>query len=52
MCFYDPDLVARMSDIYLNDLRCCRRIELAEWGRRGLLDRSGELVAALLRDQV
>ncbi|MBL8209878.1 MAG: hypothetical protein JNK87_04170 [Bryobacterales bacterium] len=52
VCFYDPDLVARMSDIYTNDLRCCRRIELDEWGKRGWINRSGELVAALLRDQV
>jgi cardiolipin synthase A/B len=52
VCVYDPDVVARLSEIYENDMRCCRRIRMEEWGKRGFLNRSGELVAALLRDQV
>ena len=52
VCLYDPFLVDQLRDTFEADLERCRRVELERWRRRGVGTRMGELVAAMLQDQV
>jgi cardiolipin synthase len=52
VCFYDPDLVEQLRDVFFADLQYCQKVDLAQWRRRGLMQRGAEQVASLLQDQV
>lgn len=52
ICFYDPELVDRLREIFMADLERSERVDLERHRRRGLLARSGERFASLLQDQV
>lgn len=52
VCFHDPQLVAGLDQIFLDDLSHCRRITWEEWCHRGLWQRSREVAASILEDQV
>jgi cardiolipin synthase len=52
VCFYDPELVEQLRQIFFEDLAKCRRVEAKEWQSRGLRRRIEELAASLLQDQV
>jgi cardiolipin synthase A/B len=52
VCFYDPDLVDQMRDIFFADLAECETVTLEDWRRRGLVSRASELFAAVMQDLV
>ena len=52
VCFHDAALVEELRRTFLADLERCRRINLGEWRRRGLWQRSKETLAAFIEDQV
>ena len=52
ICFHEPALVEQLQAIFLADLERCRRIELADWRKRGLWQRTKERLASLIEDQV
>jgi cardiolipin synthase len=52
VCFTDHDLVEQLEALLLDDLAHAERVDPAAWRRRGLIARSGELVASLLEHQV
>ena len=52
VCIHDRALVGRLHEIFLDDLKRCARIELADWKRRALWRRAGEQFASLMEDQM
>jgi len=52
VCFYDPDLVEQLRDVFFADRQHCQKVDLVQWRRRGLVQRGAEQVASLLQDQV
>ncbi len=48
----DPDLAQVLERTFLDDLGGCDRVTLKAWKHRGVTERAGEWVAALLQDQV
>jgi hypothetical protein len=38
--------------VFLADLEHCQKVDLADWGKRGLWQRSKECLASLIQDQV
>lgn len=52
LSFVDPELVDDMMESFAEDLATCDRVTLAGWRRRGLVQRGGEVVASLFRNQV
>jgi cardiolipin synthase len=51
VCFHDRTLVEQLRSIFLADLANCRKIELSEWRRRGIWQRTKERLASLIEDQ-
>jgi cardiolipin synthase A/B len=45
---YDPGFARRLTDVFEQDLRQCRRYTLQEWRARPLLEKARERAAALL----
>jgi len=52
VCFHDRALVNRLHNIFLADLESCRKVQLADWKRRGFWQRAGEQFASLMEDQM
>jgi cardiolipin synthase len=52
VCFCDRALVNRLHDTFLADLERCRKVQRADWSRRGLWQRAGEQFASLIEDQM
>jgi cardiolipin synthase len=52
VCFHDRALVTGLHDVFLEDMKRCVRIELANWKRRGFWQRAGEQFASLMEDQM
>jgi cardiolipin synthase len=52
VCFHDRALVSGLHAIFLSDLERCKKVELAEWKRRGFWRRAGEQFASLMEDQM
>jgi cardiolipin synthase len=52
VCFYDRPLAEELDAIFARDIERCKRIELAEWRRRGLFWKTQEVIAAFLQEQV
>jgi cardiolipin synthase len=52
VCLWQPDLVEKFRQIFIPDLSRCQKIELADWERRGLWQRTKERLAFLIEDRV
>ena len=52
VCFWQPNLVEELRQVFVADLARCRKIELADWRRRGLWQRTRERFASLIEDQM
>jgi cardiolipin synthase len=52
VCFRDIGLVREMEEQFEDDLRVCRKVDLAAWQRRGVFARCQEVIAAFLQEQV
>jgi cardiolipin synthase len=52
ICFHDRALVNHLRSVFLADLEHCQRVDLADWGKRGLWQRSKEWLASLIQNQV
>jgi cardiolipin synthase len=52
VCFHDPPLVNRLEAVFEADLKCCAPVYLAEWRRRGAWQRTKEILASVVEDQM
>ena len=52
VCVYDAAWARRLHDIFLADIAGCDRVTLAGWMNRGAFQKSAEIVAAFLQDQI
>jgi cardiolipin synthase len=52
VCVYDPRLAKQLTTIFDSDAQRCTKVELEAWRRRGVFQKSQELVAALFQEQV
>jgi len=52
VCFHDRVLVGDLHRAFLADLERCRKVQLADWKRRGVWQRAGEQFASLMEDQM
>ncbi len=52
LCFYDAAIACAMHETFLADLSCCERVTLEGWRRRGIVRQAGEVVAAVLQEQI
>lgn len=52
VCLHDLALVESLEATFLSDLGRCQKIELSDWRRRGAWQRTKELFASLIEDQV
>lgn len=44
LAFYDPDVAARMEEIFDRDLKSCREVTFALWDHRGIPARLSEMI--------
>jgi hypothetical protein len=47
---YDAGIARQLEDVFEADLRHARRVEYADWARRGLATRLQELIVLPVRD--
>jgi cardiolipin synthase len=52
ICFQDPVLVEQLEEVFSTDLTLCERIKLSDWRQRGAWQKTEELLASLIEDQV
>jgi cardiolipin synthase len=52
VCFHDAALIEELEAVFAADLQSCRKIELADWRKRGMWQHTKELFASLIEDQV
>jgi cardiolipin synthase len=52
ICLHDPTLVQQLRTIFDTDLAFCERIELADWRRRGAWQKTKEMMASLIENQM
>ncbi|HKP11161.1 MAG TPA: phospholipase D-like domain-containing protein, partial [Blastocatellia bacterium] len=52
VCLYDGRVAAEFESIFSDDLAACSQVELKEWRRRGVLTKTMEAFASLLKEQV
>lgn len=52
VCLHDRALVENLQTTFLSDLARCQKIELPDWRARGAWQRTKELFASLIEDQV
>jgi cardiolipin synthase len=51
VCVFDRGLAEQLHEVFLDDLRGCRRVTIEQWRGRGVWARGQELVAAFLQEQ-
>ena len=51
-CGYDTAVARQLHDTFENDVAACDRLDLQAWKRRGLWQRTQEVVAAFLEEQI
>ncbi len=51
VCFFDAGIACAMHDTFLADLKSCDRVTLEGWRRRGVVRKTGEVIAAFLQEQ-
>jgi cardiolipin synthase len=52
VCFHDPALVHELRQIFIADLDRCQKVEISDWRRRSVCQRTKERLASLIEDQV
>jgi cardiolipin synthase len=52
VCFTDRALVRELQDTFARDLTRCRHITMDAWRRRGIVQRTTELFASVIEDQL
>ena len=52
VCCYDRALARQMREMFEADLQGCAEVKYETWKRRGLVERGGEVLAALLEEQI
>lgn len=52
VCLYDRGVAAEFERVFANDLAACTRVEIETWRRRGVLTKTTEAFASLLKEQV
>lgn len=52
ICSHDAALVERLEEIFQADLSCCRQVRMADWRKRGLWQRTKEVMASLVEEQM
>jgi cardiolipin synthase len=52
VCVYNARVAKHLAAIFDDDAQRCTTIDLAQWRRRGVLQKSQEIVAALFQEQV
>jgi cardiolipin synthase len=52
VCMFDHDTAAKLERTFLDDAALCDRVTLEAWRQRSLFQRTLELCAALLQEQV
>jgi len=52
VCFYDVNVGRRLIEIFEDDISQCTRVDLDRWRRRGWFQKTQEVIAALLQEQV
>jgi cardiolipin synthase len=52
VCMLDRDTAAALERTFLDDAKLCERVTLDAWRQRGLFERTLELCAALVQEQV
>jgi len=52
VCFHDRILVEKLRQVFLTDLERCKKVSLSDWRRRGAWQKTKELFASLIEDQV
>ena len=52
ICFYDPELVERMEAIFRADLCFCKKVMVEDWRKRGVWQRTKEVMASLAEEQM
>jgi cardiolipin synthase len=52
ICFHYPALVEQLGAVFSADLALCERIELNDWKQRGAWQKTEEMLASLIENQV
>ena len=52
VCVYDRDWARRLHDIFLTDQARCDRVTLEAWRGRGIVNKTAEVFASLLQEQI
>jgi cardiolipin synthase len=52
VCVYNARVAKQLAEIFDDDSRRCAKIDLMSWRRRGLFQKSQEIIAALFQEQV
>jgi cardiolipin synthase len=52
VCFHDTALVEQLRAIFENDLKSCLPVDVETWKNRGQWQRSKELIASLVQNQM
>jgi cardiolipin synthase len=52
VCAYDVRVARSLEDIFLNDLKVCRRVDYEAWKRRGVMKRVFGALALFLKEQI
>jgi cardiolipin synthase len=52
ICLYDRRVAAEMEELFLHDLKECKRIELDAWRNRGLLAKVQGTLALMMKEQI
>lgn len=52
ICFHDPSLVEQLQSVFSADLVLCERIELPNWRQRGAWQKTKEMLASLIENQM
>ena len=52
VCVYNSRVAKQLAGIFEDDARRCAKIELMSWRRRGLFQKSQEIIAAIFQEQV
>jgi cardiolipin synthase A/B len=52
ICFHDTALVEQLRAIFENDLKLCQPMDMKAWKKRGRCQKSKEIVASLIQNQI
>jgi cardiolipin synthase A/B len=52
VCVHDRDWARRLHDVFLADQAGCDRVTLDAWRRRGIVNKTAEVFASVLQEQI